>query len=148
MQVTGYCLLLTIIQLLTGLPVTSITFQGLFKWSAFISNAVAINNGLTLTINFLICTVEDILRICRWLIWRLKGRASWCISVVKRTICTTFSNSFYFVVALYMFRTDVPSIIRSLRLYIQHQVYVIHFVPASKQSAQSVWHIPDAHVQS
>jgi hypothetical protein len=35
-----------------------------------------------------------------------------------------FSNLFYFVVALYMFRTVFPSIIRSLRLYIQHQVYV------------------------
>jgi len=48
-----------------------------------------------------------------------------------------------------MFRTVSPSLIRSLRLYIQHQVYVIqvlwllargkemelqfHFVPASKQ---------------
>ena len=29
---------------------------------------------------------------------------------------------FYFEVALYMFRTVFPSIIRSLRLYIQHQV--------------------------
>jgi len=42
-----------------------------------------------------------------------------------------------------MFRTVFSSIIRSLRLYIQHQVYVIqvlcllasfHLVPASKQS--------------
>jgi len=31
----------------------------------------------------------------------------------------------YFEVALYMFRTVLPSIIRRLRLYIQHQVYVI-----------------------
>ena len=38
--------------------------------------------------------------------------------------CTSFSNLFYFVVALYMFRAVFPSIIRSLRLYIQHQVYV------------------------
>jgi len=30
----------------------------------------------------------------------------------------------YFEVALYMFRTVFPSIIRSLRLYVQHQVYV------------------------
>jgi len=53
-----------------------------------------------------------------------------------------------------MFRTISPSIIRSLRLYIQHQVYVVyvlwllasgnemelqsHLVPASKQSAESV----------
>ena len=53
-----------------------------------------------------------------------------------------------------------PPVIRSLRLYIQHQVYVIQFswllasgnsmelqfqlVPASKQSAESVWHTPDA----
>jgi len=34
------------------------------------------------------------------------------------------SNLFYFVVALYMFRTVFPFIIRSLRRYIQHQVYV------------------------
>ena len=34
------------------------------------------------------------------------------------------SNLFYFGTTLYMFRTVSPSIIRSLRLYIQHQVYV------------------------
>jgi hypothetical protein len=56
------------------------------------------------------------------------------------------SNLFYFGTVLYMFRTVSPSIIRSLRLYIQHQVYVVyvlwllasgneefHLVPASKQ---------------
>ena len=36
------------------------------------------------------------------------------------------SNLFYFGKTRYMFRTGFPSIIRSLRLYIQHQVYVIH----------------------
>jgi len=35
------------------------------------------------------------------------------------------SNLFYFGPTLYMFRTVVPSIISSLRLYIQHQVYVV-----------------------
>ena len=35
------------------------------------------------------------------------------------------SNLFYFGATLHMFRTVSPSIIRSLRLYIQHQVYVI-----------------------
>jgi hypothetical protein len=34
------------------------------------------------------------------------------------------SNLFYFATTLYMFQTVFPSIIRSLRLYIQHQVYV------------------------
>jgi hypothetical protein len=34
------------------------------------------------------------------------------------------SHLFYFGTTLYMFRTVFPSIIRSLRLYIQHQVYV------------------------
>ena len=58
-------------------------------------------------------------------IWRLLSRASWYISIVKPTMCTSFSNLFYFLVALYMFRTVFPSIIRSLKLYIQHQVYVI-----------------------
>jgi len=58
-------------------------------------------------------------------------------------------NLFYFGTTLYMFRTVSPSIIRSLRLYIRHQVYVIrvlwllasgnemfYLVPASKQSAK------------
>jgi len=35
------------------------------------------------------------------------------------------SNLFYFVTTLYMFRTFFPFIVRSLRLHIQHQVYVI-----------------------
>ena len=56
------------------------------------------------------------------------------------------SNLFYFGTTLYIFRTVSPSIIRSLRLYIQHRVYVIqvlwllasgkemeHLVPACKQ---------------
>ena len=34
------------------------------------------------------------------------------------------SNLFYFGTTLYMFWTVFPSIIRSLRLYIQHQVHV------------------------
>jgi len=46
------------------------------------------------------------------------------ISIAKPTRCTSFSNLFYFVVALYTFWTVFLSIIRSLRLYIQHQVYV------------------------
>jgi len=45
------------------------------------------------------------------------------------------SNLFYFGITLCMFRTVSPSIIRSLRLYIQHQVYVIQvlWLLASKQ---------------
>jgi len=39
---------------------------------------------------------------------------------VQPTRCINLSNLFYFVVAVYMFRTVFPSIIRSLRLYIQH----------------------------
>ena len=35
------------------------------------------------------------------------------------------SDLFYFGTTLYMFRTVVPSIIRSLSLYIEHQIYVI-----------------------
>ena len=55
---------------------------------------------------------------------RLQDRASWYISIVEPTRCISFSNLFYFVVALYIFRTVFPSIIMSLRLYIQHQAYV------------------------
>jgi len=34
-------------------------------------------------------------------------------------------NLFYFGTTIYMFRTVSPSIIRSLKLYIQHQVYIL-----------------------
>jgi hypothetical protein len=64
----------------------------------------------------------------------------------KTTHMHNISNLFYFGTTLYMFQTVFPSIIRSLRLYIQHQVYGIqvlrlfasgnemeHLVPASKQ---------------
>ena len=55
---------------------------------------------------------------------------------------------FYFEVALYMFRTVFPFVIRSLRLYIQHQVYVIQVQRqlASKLSLYllGICHIPDA----
>jgi hypothetical protein len=44
--------------------------------------------------------------------------------IVKPTRRTSFSNLFYFVVALYVFRTVFLSIIRSLRLCIQHRAYV------------------------
>jgi len=45
------------------------------------------------------------------------------------------SNVFYFGTTLYMFQTVLSSIIRSLKLYIQHQVYVIQvlWLLASKQ---------------
>jgi len=45
------------------------------------------------------------------------------------------SSLFYFGTTLYMFRTVSPSIIRCLRLYIQHQVHVIQvlWLLASKQ---------------
>jgi hypothetical protein len=46
------------------------------------------------------------------------------------------SNLFYFGTTLYMFRTVFPPIIRSLWLYIQHQLYVIQvlWLLASKLS--------------
>jgi len=46
-----------------------------------------------------------------------------------------FSNLYYFGTTLYMFRMVSPSIIRSQRLYIQHQVYVVEvlWLLASKQ---------------
>jgi len=43
----------------------------------------------------------------------------------KTSQMNNISNLFYFGTTLYMFRTVSPSIIRCLRLYIQHQVYVI-----------------------
>ena len=56
-------------------------------------------------------------------------------SYIKTNQMHNISNLFYFGTTLYMFRTVFPSIVRSLRLYIQHQVYVIQVVwlIASKQ---------------
>jgi len=55
------------------------------------------------------------------------------------------SSLFYFGTALYMFRAVFPSVIMSLRLYIQHHIYVIQvlWLLASKQSKESVRHIPE-----
>jgi hypothetical protein len=86
-------------------------------------------------------------------IWRSWDRASWYIYIVNPTRCTilrVYWNS------LYMFRTVFPSIIRSSRLYIQHQVYVIqvrwqhasrHLVPASMLST-NLYDINLMYVQS
>jgi hypothetical protein len=60
------------------------------------------------------------------------------------------SNLFYFWTTLYMFRTVFPSVIRSLRLYIQHQVLwllasgneMISFTLAV--STEPAWHTPDS----
>jgi hypothetical protein len=53
------------------------------------------------------------------------------ISIVQPTRCSSFSNLFYFVAALYIFRTVFPPIIRSLRLNIQHQAYIIQVQPTA-----------------
>ena len=73
------------------------------------------------------------------------------IPIVKRTRCASVSNLFYIGMTLYMFRAVFPSIIRSLRLYIQQQnryccllasgydmELQFYLVPASKQTAVSV----------
>jgi len=59
------------------------------------------------------------------------GRLEWrifedkmSISIVKPSRYTNVTNSFYFEMTLYMFRTVFPSIIRSSRLYIQPQAFV------------------------
>ena len=69
---------------------------------------------------------EDILlafQSIRLLIWHTEDRASWYILIIKPTRCTI--SHIYFGIELYMFRTDLLSIIRSLVLYIQQQVYVV-----------------------
>ena len=58
-----------------------------------------------------------------------------CGFYIKTNQMHDISNLFYFGTTLYMFRTVSPSIISSLRLYIQHQVYVVQvlWLLASKQ---------------
>ena len=48
-------------------------------------------------------------------------------------------NLFYFGTTLHMFRTVCPSIIRSLRLYIQHQLYVIQILWLPTKQPQNLY---------
>ena len=72
--------------------------------------------------------IEILARVCakrskekQWQIWCSWDRASQYISIVQPTRCTIFQ---VYWISLYIFRTVFLSIIRSPRLYIQHQVYV------------------------
>jgi len=59
-----------------------------------------------------------------------------CIAVYfcsKTNQMHNISNLFYFGTTLHMFRTVSPSIIRSLRLYIQHHTIEVLWLLASKQ---------------
>ena len=49
------------------------------------------------------------------------------------------SNLFYFETTLYKFRTVSPSIIRSLRLYIQYHVYVIQVTLTVSRQPQNLY---------
>ena len=78
--------------------------------------------------------IQEMKRI--YVLAKLLGLAQFSIKIDRDTIegvnsysktnqMHNISNVFYFGTTHYMFRTVTPSIIRSLRLYIQHQVYVI-----------------------
>ena len=57
--------------------------------------------------------------------WRCAGFVRHvCVPLETYDRCTNVSNLFYFGMTLYMFRTVIPSIIRSSRLYIQQQAFV------------------------
>jgi len=75
-------------------------------------------------------TRNDVILVKRCMI-RVFRFSSWFFSRLKPTRCTSFSNLFYLLVALCMFWTVFPSIVRSLRLYIQHQVYVRRVLPTA-----------------
>jgi hypothetical protein len=60
------------------------------------------------------------------IIMDIQKRQNTCMYLYSKTYNShNISILFYFGTTLYIFRTVYPSIIRSLRLYIQHQVYVI-----------------------
>ena len=75
--------------------------------------------------------------------WRLWDRASIYSSIVKPTRCTIF---WAYWIPLYMFRTVLPSIIKSPRLYTQHQVYVIQvsWLLASGHGMELIHPLPDS----
>ena len=55
------------------------------------------------------------------------------------------SNLFYFGTTLYMFRAVSPSIIRTLRLYVQHQAHVLWLL-VSKQ-LQNLYLVIFVHIK-
>jgi len=55
------------------------------------------------------------------------------------------SNLFYFGTTLYTFRTVTPSIIRNLRLYIQHQVHVIQVLWLARKRWYSSFPLASSH---
>ena len=61
-------------------------------------------------------------------IWTSYLQTQVCHFYSKTNQLHNISNLFYFGIILYMFRTVSQSIIRSLRLYIQHQVCVIQIL--------------------
>jgi hypothetical protein len=74
------------------------------------------------------------------------GRVLWYISIVKPTRCTVFAFIFrVYWISLYIFRMDFLSIIRSSRLHIQHQVYVIH-VSWLLASGHEMFHLVMEHL--
>jgi hypothetical protein len=61
------------------------------------------------------------------------------ISIVKTNQMHNISNFFYFGTTLYMFRTVSPPIIRSRRLYIQHQVCVVQVLWLASLTYMEEW---------
>jgi hypothetical protein len=59
-------------------------------------------------------------------IWHSEDRASWYILIMKPTRCTI--SQIYFDKELYIFRTDLLSIIRSLVLYTQQNLCDIYLL--------------------
>ena len=85
--------------------------------------------SVTLPENVSISRSHRVFPLCVW----FKMCFDICVDVVwyillhfySKTNQMHISNLFYFGTTLYMFRMVSPSIIRGLRLYIHHQVYVI-----------------------
>ena len=91
--------------------------------------------------NILLCTVLQTLNRCVYIYIYIYIYIN--LTIVGPSIVIYFysksnqmhsnSNLFYFGTTLYMFRTVSPSIIRSLRLYIQHHTIQVLWLLASKQ---------------
>jgi len=136
-------------------------FQNSFNSSCLDTNSTCCPNFCTCIITFdcfspICCLVWNfhsstaLLALCGWffIFQRLVATFAYSfddhrtvhrnISVVKPTRCTSVSTLFYFGMTFYMFRTVFPSIISSLRQYIQlSNRYCCLLV--SKLTAVSVW---------
>ena len=109
----------------------------LLRRDAFVKGAG--HNNISLSVNFIFKATKRIMTVLLEIHITIPQDLTFvgpCIVIYfysKTNQMHNISNLFYFGTTIYMFRTVFPSIIRNLRLYIQHHTIQVLWLLASKQ---------------